>query len=187
MTDNVVGLIVLTGVGATALTDFWCLVRQRVFAVPFPNYGFVGRWIAHMARGRFVHVSIAAAVPVSGERAIGWASHYLIGIAFAFVLSATASPEWFHHPTLAPALLVGIGTVVAPFFLMQPAMGAGIAASRTPRPSAARFHSLAMHTIFGIGLYVTAVLQAAALERNQALSNVDQRPEFVHVRVAVRE
>ena len=50
MTDNVVGLIVLTGVGATALTDFWCLVRERVFAVPFPNYGFVGRWIAHMAR-----------------------------------------------------------------------------------------------------------------------------------------
>ena len=158
MTDNVVGLIVLTGVGATALTDFWCLVRQRVFAVPFPNYGFVGRWIAHMARGRFVHVSIAAAVPVSGERAIGWASHYLIGIAFAFVLSATASPEWFHHPTLAPALLVGIGTVAAPFFVMQPAMGAGIAASRTPRPSAARFHSLVMHTIFGISLYVTARL-----------------------------
>jgi hypothetical protein len=36
---------------------------------------------------------------------------------------------------------------------MQPGMGAGIAASRTPRPAAARMQSLVTHTIFGIGLY----------------------------------
>ena len=37
-------------------------------------------------------------------------------------------------PTFLPALLVGIGTVAAPFFILQPGMGAGIAASRTPNP-----------------------------------------------------
>jgi hypothetical protein len=51
---------------------------------------------------------------------------------------------------------VGIGTVAAPFFLMQPGMGAGIAASRTPRPNAARLQSLLTHAVFGLGLYITA-------------------------------
>jgi hypothetical protein len=150
--------IVLTGIGATMVTDLWCLARRRVFAIPLPNYGFVGRWIAHMPRGRFVHASIAAAAPAHGERALGWLTHYGIGIVFAFALALAAGPQWFAHPTLAPAILVGIGTLAAPFFILQPAMGAGIAASRTPRPSAARFHSLVMHTTFGIGLYVTATI-----------------------------
>ena len=60
------------------------------------------------------------------------------------------------RPTLGPALAVGIGTVAAPFFLMQPGMGAGIAASRTPRPNAARLQSLLTHAVFGLGLYVAA-------------------------------
>ena len=56
---------------------------------------------------------------------------------------------------IGPALLVGIGTVVAPFLLMQPGMGAGVAASRTPRPAAARVQSLVTHAIFGLGLYAS--------------------------------
>jgi hypothetical protein len=57
------------------------------------------------------------------------------------------------HPTIGPALIVGVGSVAAPFLVMQPGMGAGIAASRTPRPSAARLQSLVTHAIFGVGLY----------------------------------
>jgi hypothetical protein len=61
--------------------------------------------------------------------------------------------DWARHPTLGPALLVGIGTVAAPCLVMQPGMGAGVAASRTPRPGAARLQSLVTHTVFGVGLY----------------------------------
>ncbi|MDO9126054.1 MAG: DUF2938 family protein, partial [Parvibaculum sp.] len=39
-------------------------------------------------------------------------------------------------------------------------MGAGIAASKTPKPNAARLRSLVSHTVFGIGLYVAALLVA---------------------------
>jgi hypothetical protein len=53
-----------------------------------------------------------------------------------------------------PALLYGIGTVVFPFFIMQPAFGLGMAASRTPTPMQARLKSLVTHTVFGVGLYV---------------------------------
>ena len=59
------------------------------------------------------------------------------------------------------ALLVGVVTVAAPFLLMQPGMGAGIAASRTPRPAIARVHSLLNHLAFGAGLYLSALLLQA--------------------------
>jgi len=150
--------IVLIGAGATAVTDLWAILRRLIFGTPLPNFGFVGRWIAHLARGLVRHGSIAAAPPARAERAIGWTAHYLIGIAFAFLLPAFWGREWIQHPTLLPALIVGVATVVAPFFVMQPAMGAGIAASRTPRPTAARIQSVVTHAMFGLGLYIAATV-----------------------------
>jgi len=49
--------------------------------------------------------------------------------------------DWAREPRLLPALIVGLFTVVAPFFVMQPGMGAGIAAAKTPNPTAARLRS----------------------------------------------
>lgn len=152
------------GAGATAVTDLWAIMRKRLLGIPPPDYGLVGRWLAYLPRGRFRHHPIAATAPVPGERLIGWIGHYLIGIAFAALLLAIFGLEWARHPTIVPALVVGIGTVAAPFLLMQPGMGAGIAASRTPRPAAARLQSIVTHGIFGLGLYaagwVTSGLRA---------------------------
>jgi hypothetical protein len=138
--------------------DAWGLARKRLLGAKAPDYGVVGRWLAYMPRGRFRHDPIAATPPVRGERVIGWTAHYAIGIAFAALLLAIWGLDWARQPTLAPALIVGVATVAAPFLLMQPGMGAGIAASRTPRPSAARLQSLATHTVFGLGLYAAALL-----------------------------
>lgn len=145
--------IFLTGIGATAVIDLWAIARRRLLGIPAPNYGLVGRWLAHMPRGRFRHESIAAAAPVRGERVIGWTAHYLIGVAFAAILLGVCGVAWLERPTLGPALAVGIGTVAAPFLLMQPGMGAGVAARRTAHPGAARLHSVLTHAIFGLGLY----------------------------------
>ncbi len=144
---------VLVGAGATAMMDFWMIARKKLLGMPPPDYGLVGRWVAYLAAGRFRHDRIAATPPVRGERAIGWATHYLVGIAFAAILLGIWGIEWIRLPTIGPALLVGIGSVAAPFLVMQPGMGAGIAASRTPHPSAARVQSLVTHTVFGVGLY----------------------------------
>ncbi len=94
---------------------------------------------------------------MTGETLIGWSAHYLTGIAYAALLTGIWGSDWISRPSIEPALIVGIGTVAAPFLLMQPGMGAGIAASRTPRPNVARFHSLLNHAVFGLGLYLTAV------------------------------
>lgn len=143
----------LIGAGATAVMDIWAIVRKQLFGIPSLDYALVGRWLAYLTRGRFRHTPIGASPPVKGERAIGWTAHYAIGIAFAAVLLAIWGLEWIHHPTPGPALVVGIASVAAPFLVMQPGMGAGIAASRTPRPNVARFHSLVTHGVFGFGLY----------------------------------
>jgi len=145
---------ILVGSGATLVIDLWSIVRGRWLGVPPPDYALVGRWIAHLARGRFRHERISASTPVRGERWIGWTSHYLIGICFAAILFHVDT-GWIQEPTLVPALLVGIGTVLAPFLVMQPGMGAGIAASRTPRPASARVQSLLTHAIFGFGLFAS--------------------------------
>ena len=153
MNELVVTLVI--GVGATAVMDVWGIARTSLLGIAAPNYGMVGRWIAYMPRGRFIHDSIAAAAPVSGERVIGWAAHYLIGVVFAAALIGFWGIAWLQYPTLVPALIVGIATVAAPFLLMQPGMGAGIAGSRTPRPAATRLQSLITHAVFGLGLYVS--------------------------------
>ena len=154
---------ILVGTGATALVDLWALIRRRLFTMPLPDFGHLGRWLGHMLHGRFRHDSIAAAAPFRGETPIGWIAHYLIGISFAAILLAVFGLEWMQHPTLGAALAVGIGTVVAPWFIMQPAMGAGIAASRTPRPTTARLHSFLTHAVFGVGLYLSGWVVSRAL------------------------
>jgi hypothetical protein len=152
----------LTGVGATATMDVWALMRRRLFGTPLPNYAFVGRWLGRMFHGEFRQQAIARATPVRSERVIGWAMHYLTGIAFAALLPAFWGDAWVNQPTLLPALLVGLGTVLAPLFVMQPAMGAGVASSRMSRPGAARLQSLVNHGVFGLGLYVSALIQASS-------------------------
>jgi hypothetical protein len=149
---------VLIGTGATAVMDAWGIARTRLLGMPAANYGLVGRWLAYMPRGRFRHDPIAKSPPLRGELAIGWIAHYATGIAFAGVLLVAFGEEWAARPTLGPALLVGLGSVAAPFLLMQPGMGAGIAASRASRPNAARLQSLVTHAVFGLGLFLTAFL-----------------------------
>jgi hypothetical protein len=77
------------------------------------------------------------------------------------VLLAIWGRPWLHAPTIWPALAVGIGTVVAPWFVMQPAMGAGIAGSRSPNPLATRLRNLGTHTVYAVGLYAAALAMSA--------------------------
>lgn len=146
---------ILIGAGATMVMDLWAAVLRR-FGVPSLNFAFLGRFIGHLPRGRFMHASIAKAAPIRGELLIGWCAHYSIGVAFAALLLATFGLEWAHAPTLAPALFTGVVTVLAPLFVLQPALGAGIASSKTPTPVFNSIKSLVTHIVFGGGLFIAA-------------------------------
>jgi len=147
------------GIGATAVLDAWLLLIQRL-GVPTGSFAMIGRWVGHLARGRFAHAAIARAAPVSHELALGWLTHYVVGMAFAALLVAWQGPAWLGAPRLPAALLTGVATVAMPLLLMQPAMGLGVAASRTPTPLRNSLRSLANHSVFGGGLYLAARLLA---------------------------
>ena len=150
---------ILIGVGATLMMDAWAgLLRQ--FGIPSLNLSMLGRWVGHLPRGRFVHESIARSAPVEGELALGWATHYAIGISIAGLLLASFGLKWAHAPTPLPALLIGIVTVAAPLLILQPALGAGIASLKTAAPLLNSLKSLATHLVFGVGLYLTAWVTA---------------------------
>jgi hypothetical protein len=145
------------GVGGAALMDAWALLARVAFNVQGLDYALLGRWIGHFPQRRFFHDRIAAAEPVPGEGPLGWVAHYAIGIAFAMLLLAIWGLDWARSPTPWPALLVGLVTITAPWFVMQPAMGAGVAGSRTPNPGATRLRNLATHAVYGTGLYASAL------------------------------
>ena len=149
------------GIGATFVMDLWVVFVKRAFNISSSNYCLVGRWLSHMTNGIFRHASIAAAARRPGECAIGWIAHYSIGVFFAFALLVLVTPQWLRSPTLLPALIFGIVTVGFPFFIMQPAFGLGLAASKAPNPTQARLRSLMNHAVFGMGLYISA--QVASL------------------------
>lgn len=155
----------MIGIGATAVMDLWAVFLNRCFGAPSLNYAMVGRWVGHLARGRYAHEAIGRAAPVRGERGLGWAVHYGVGVAFAAMLLAAVGLEWAQRPTLMPALLFGLLSVAAPFLILQPGMGAGIAASRAPKPNTARARSLMAHASFGVGLYLAGWGSALLLAR----------------------
>jgi hypothetical protein len=147
---------VAAGVVATAAMDVWAVILNQAAGVPKPNWGLVGRWFGHLPRGRFVHEDIAKAEPIASEKALGWVMHYAIGIAYGLALVVLAGAAWRAAPTPLAALLVGWVTVGAGWFILQPGMGAGIAASRRPNARTIRLLNVAAHTVFGMGLWLGA-------------------------------
>src|SRR5499427_458613 len=147
--DLVVGII------ATLTTDLWLWTLQIVGAPP-PNWALVGRWLAWMPRGVFVHRPIAATPSIRGELAIGWGFHYVVGIAYAALYLAITRWVLASGPTLISALVFAIALLVAPWFVMQPALGLGFFAARTPHPSVTRIVNISGHAAFGVGLYLGA-------------------------------
>lgn len=149
---------ILIGLGATLTFDLWALFLKHAFEVTPSNICLVGRWLRYMPEGTFRHSNIVSTPQKSAECLVGWIAHYIIGVMFAIAFVALAGNDWFHQPAPIPAIIFGAGTVVMPFLIMQPSLGFGIAASKTPNPTQARLRSLMNHTAFGTGLYLFGML-----------------------------
>ena len=161
--NDELGLVVrgvMIGVAATAVLDAWIALLKTAFGMPSRSWALVGRWVGYFPRGRFVHESIANAAPIRHELALGWVFHYFVGALYGVLLVAIGGIEWARSPSLLPALVVSLLMLAAPFFLMDPAMGGGFAASKSLNPTAARLRGLMNHTVFGVALYGAARLAA---------------------------
>lgn len=149
---------VLIGLGATLTFDLWGVLLKHTFRIAPSNICLVGRWLRTMPEGIFIHANIVSAPRKSAECTVGWIAHYLIGVTFASVFVAFVGNTWLQQPTLMPAIVFGVVTVLAPFAIMQPAFGLGFAASKLSNPTQARVRSLMNHGAFGVGLYLFAWL-----------------------------
>jgi hypothetical protein len=156
-----IGLVVqgaLLGIGANVLFDLWQRALARATGQPAPNWAPIGRWFWHLRDGRVLHDDIGKAAPYAHERALGWVGHYVVGVAYGVIFALIVGAGWLAAPTLLPAWIFGLVTVGFGWFLLQPGLGLGWAASRTPDPTKVRLLNLAGHTVFGVGLWLTALV-----------------------------
>jgi len=143
----------LVGIVATIGLDVWAAIAKHLLHLPAANWAFVGRWFAHMRRGKFRHDSIADATAVDRELAIGWAAHYTVGMVYGIAYMSIVHFLFATEPALPTAVAFGLATLAAPWLVMQPGMGAGYFSSKTPRPGLVRTVNLSMHLMFGVCLY----------------------------------
>ncbi|EPF73232.1 membrane protein [Acinetobacter gyllenbergii] len=151
--------ILCLGIGATLMMDIWLFILKK-FNQPILNFALLGRWMGWMFRGKFIHASIAQSPTIRHEYSLGWLAHYSVGILFAFSFVLMIGETWLLQPQFTSAFIFGVITVLIPFFIMQPAMGAGIASAKTAQPLRNCLRSLINHAIFGCGLYLSAQLLA---------------------------
>jgi hypothetical protein len=149
---------VVIGFGATVLMDVWAVILWKAFGQGAPNWAMVGRWCRHLPLGKVFHDDIGKAAPYVHEQALGWFFHYAVGVVYGVILVLFMGPAWLAAPTFLPALIWGIVTVAGGWFLLQPGLGVGWAASKTPNPTRSRVMNLVAHTVFAIGLWGTALL-----------------------------
>lgn len=162
MTTEFFPSAVLIGIGATAFMDLIAFAQKHMLSQQTLNYAMVGRWLGHITLGRFIHRPIPASETIRLEGLLGWGAHYLIGVFFALIFLSLVNQNWLMVPTLMPATMFGLLTVLAPFMILQPGMGAGLAARHAPSPNIARVKSLVSHLSFGIGLWIAAIFLSKA-------------------------
>jgi hypothetical protein len=149
---------VAIGLGATVLMDIWAFLLARLSVTGPVNWAPVGRWFFHLRNGKVFHEDIGKAGAYEHELLLGWIAHYAVGTAYGILMGLVGGSSWFAEPTFLLAWVVSLATVSAGWFLLQPGLGLGVAASKAPEPNRVRALNLAAHTVFGIGLYATALL-----------------------------
>lgn len=148
---------VILGVMSTVAIDIWASFSNRVLKFPRTNWGMVGRWVAHIPSGKFVHHPISSSPARKYEFIIGWAFHYVIGVIYASIYFALVVAAASNSPTLLTAWFFGLVTTLSPWFIMQPALGMGVCAVKVPKPNLVRIQNIIIHSIFGISLYYSGI------------------------------
>lgn len=156
MSVNDIYVITFIGIAATLFIDLYAFLLAKVFKIPSLNFCLVGRWGLGLLDGKFMHQNIAASPVKHFECVFGWCVHYFIGVLFSFLFILLVGITWLEQPTLIAACIFGLASVSMPFFVMQPALGMGIMATKSANPFQARLKSSVTHLLFGVGLYLSA-------------------------------
>jgi Protein of unknown function (DUF2938) len=150
--------IIIVGVVATLALDIWQQIYRLLFGTAITDWAIIGRWAAYLPRGQLVHENIGETTPVAHELALGWVVHYAVGIGYAVVYLFLMWFVFASPPDFKSAMIFGAISVAVTWFAMEPVLGAGVMASKTPRPPAAMAHDFTSHLSFGFGLFLGVVI-----------------------------
>jgi hypothetical protein len=148
------------GLVATLVLDLWQRLLFAVTGIPPANWALIGRWFAHLPRGRFIHRPIADSAAVPGELALGWGMHYLIGLVYGFAYVGLMVYGLDRSPSLLNGAIFGACSVVIPWFILQPGLGIGVMGRMTPKPAVPILNAFVSHVIYGVALFAGAALAA---------------------------
>lgn len=159
---------IMVGIGATATVDCFTFLLSHI---THKSHGilYIGRWVAYLFKGRIFHDTIIETPSIANELMIGWLTHYSIGIVFAFFLVAIFEKKWLAKPNLLAAMIIANFTLFIPVCILQPALGFGVAFSNLPHPIFLLVKIFLIHLVYGLGLYLTAIVIKKAHNRFQKI------------------
>ncbi len=156
---EIISYILLLGIISTIFMDLVGFMQLRLTNSPGLNYAFVGRWaLSILLKGQFKHAPIMTTPSIAGEKILGWSLHYLIGTIFAALMVFCIINNNQVEPDFIAAIATGIISLIAPYFIMQPGFGFGIAASKLPAANKVRLKSFIAHLSYGLGLYLAMLI-----------------------------
>jgi len=150
--------MILMGIFATYFMDLLAgiLVKRKVIH-SYIGPEAVGRWFLYMFKGKFTHKDILKTPALNSENLWGFLSHYLIGIVLAGIYLFLELWVPIVSDQLWMPFVFGIATVILPWFWLNPCMGFGFLASKSPNRAHIIRTSLVNHTNFGLGFFIWIV------------------------------
>lgn len=144
---------IILGLLSTLIMDLLALLRFHFFQSKSFNYALIGRWTLSLKNFKFLYNNITSSPVVKYEMIVGWLLHYAIGVSLSFIYLQT--PIFNEQPNIfISSILFGLFTTLIPLIIMQPILGFGFFASKTPRPTQSIKNSLIAHFNFGLGLFL---------------------------------
>lgn len=165
--NRIISFLLLTagiGVVGTLSMDIGNYLTAHMGITYEINRAFIGALARGWTNGIFVYNSPSTIVPGAGDYYFGVASHYLIGIVFAIPVffAVYSSNSKIGLPWI---YVYGLLTSVASLFVLFPAVGLGVAASKSDHQLYMVYSNLINHTFYGLGL-VLAVYVARSRHAN---------------------
>ncbi|TPW28267.1 DUF2938 domain-containing protein [Martelella alba] len=162
--SDVILFSLVVGIGATIALDIWVMIVKWVTGILPTNWGVVARWLIGLTQGQFILNGADTTPPGAGQRALGWAFHYVIGISYAVLLLLFWGAGFIQNPTVWPVVIIGfLASTLAGMFILFPGLGAGVMAHKLPNQAVMLLYLVVAHAIFAAAQYGLACWVASGL------------------------
>ena len=140
------------GILATLFMDLFSIINKKLFKITPLNYAIIGRWVLHWKSCKFAHNNIMQTQTLKNELVLGWIIHYITGVSWTYLYFVMCTYFSYEINLLNTIIFTSITTLL-PFMVIQPFLGFGFFAYKTPSPIHSIRNSLIAHITFGVGIF----------------------------------